>query len=89
MPFGFRGICHFDTDRGRRDDRGHDYHEDRRRSDARDRVLDCGQRDYRDSELNLLKSSSAVTSTLRGLLKDSMGQVIDAALNLSALVAKV
>ena len=28
MPFGFRGICHFDTDRGRRDDRGHDYHED-------------------------------------------------------------
>ena len=76
-------------DRGRRDDRGHDYHEDRRQSDARDRVLDCGQRDYRDSELNLLKSSSAVTSTLRGLLKDSMGQVIDAALNLSALVAKV
>ena len=47
-------------------------------------MLDCGQRDYRDSELNLLKSSSAVTSTLRGLLKDSMGQVIDAALNFRA-----
>lgn len=31
------------------------------------------------SELDLLKSKSAVTSTLRGLLKDSMGQVTDAA----------
>ena len=31
------------------------------------------------SELDLLKSKSAVTSTLRGLLKDSMGQVSDAA----------
>ena len=34
-----------------------------------------------DSELDLLKSNSAVTSTLRGLLKDSMGQVTDAAPN--------
>ena len=41
-------------------------------------ILQKGRR-RSDSELDLLKSSSAVTSTLRGLLKDSMGQVTDAA----------
>ena len=40
-------------------------------------ILQKGRR-RSDSELDLLKSSSAVTSTLRGLLKDSMGQVTDA-----------
>ena len=35
-------------DRGRRDDRGHDYHEARRRPDARDRVPDRGQRDHHE-----------------------------------------
>ena len=34
-----------EMDRGRRDDRGHDYHEDGRRPDARDQVLDRDQRD--------------------------------------------
>ena len=42
------------------------------------RVLQTGRR-VTVSELDLLKSKSAVTSTLRGLLKDSMGQVTDAA----------
>ena len=36
-------------DRGRReDDRTRDYHEDRGRSDARERRPDRGQREYRD-----------------------------------------
>ena len=53
-------------DRGRReDDRTRDYHEDRRRSDARDRVLDCGQRDYRDSELDLHTCSRAAAQYKR------------------------
>ena len=43
-------------------------------------ILQKGRRKS-DSELDLLKSTSAVTSTLRGLLKDSMGQVTDAAPN--------
>ena len=47
-------------------------------------ILQKGRR-RSDSELDLLKSSSAVTSTLRGLLKDSMGQVTDAAPRAHAL----
>ena len=47
-------------------------------------ILQKGRRKS-DSELDLLKSTSAVTSTLRGLLKDSMGQVTDAAPNSRAV----
>lgn len=49
-----------------------------RRSFESDSILQTRRR-VTVSELDLLKSKSAVTSTLRGLLKDSMGQVSDAA----------
>ena len=48
-----------------------------RRSFESDSILQTRRR-VTVSELDLLKSKSAVTSTLRGLLKDSMGQVSDA-----------
>ena len=50
----------------------------RRTFEPGSRILQTGRR-VTVSELDLLKSKSAVTSTLRGLLKDSMGQVTDAA----------
>ena len=50
-------------------------------------ILQKGRRRASDSELDLLKSSSAVTSTLRGLLKDSMGQVINVAPDFRAALA--
>ena len=50
----------------------------RRTFEPGSRILQTGRR-VTASELDLLKSKSAVTSTLRGLLKDSMGQVTDAA----------
>ena len=49
----------------------------RRCFESGNRILQTGRR-VTVSELDLLKSKSAVTSTLRGLLKDSMGQVRDA-----------
>ena len=49
----------------------------RRCFESGNRILQTGRR-VTVSELDLLKSKSAVTSTLRGLLKDSMGQVSDA-----------
>ena len=50
----------------------------RRTFEPGSRILQTGWR-VTASDLDLLKSKSAVTSTLRGLLKDSMGQVTDAA----------
>ena len=50
----------------------------RRTFESDSRILQTRRR-VTVSELDLLKSKSAVTSTLRGLLKDSMGQVSDAA----------
>ena len=50
----------------------------RRTFEPGSRILPTGRR-VTVPELDLLKSKSAVTSTLRGLLEDSMGQVTDAA----------